>query len=719
MGFSVFKQARINVTTGTCTISGNLVRDLSIANANNSSSATASAIGIVLSSLANAAQTVNNNTIYNLPNSYATFVGSVIGISYDGKATASIIRRNFIHSLSVTGATSTAANLYGIRIIAGAATYSNNIISLGGDTKTNVYGIYETGAATNNIYYNTVYISGSLASGSANTSYALYSALNTNTRNFRNNVLVNARSTASGTSLHYAFYAAAIGGSLTCDYNNYYVSGTGGVLGYYGGDKTSLPIVSSVTGNDLNSIATNPTFIDIGTNPYGFAPNNQGTAVGITGTTIDYSGNTRNASITSMGAIEVVSWTGTAGMGWNTAANWSTGAVPVTTTTVLNIPAGSSNNPTLSGSITCNALFLAPVASLNLNGQTLTLNLDLKNNGSITGSGKLKMAGTAAQTISGTGTISHLEIDNSTGVTITSGAGNMQTITSKLTPTSGTLTTNGNLTLRSDVNGTARVLQGAASGGYISGDVITQRYLSKLTGTGRNGRAWRLVTIPVTGTGTLRDLFMAGQPGTDLTITANRSAQPNDLGTVVIGHNQPSASAATGAGYDWIGAAGQVSSLRYYQQNATSGSFASSQVPTLSTTYTSAAQGYMLFARGDRQQTYNGTSNASTTVLQATGALKQGQIDVAIPALASAGFVLVGNPYMALLDLEKVILDNSTVIGNTVYVWDANMDGNSFKQGGYRAVTRTGVNAWAASGISSNPQYIVSERKLFIFSFSL
>jgi hypothetical protein len=47
------------------------------------------------------------------------------------------------------------------------------------------------------------------------------------------------------------------------------------------------------------------------------------------------------------------------------------------------------------------------------------------------------------------------------------------------------------------------------------------------------------------------------------------------------------------------------------------------------------------------------------------------------------------------------------------------MDGNSFKQGGYRAVTRTGVNAWAASGISSNPQYIVSERKLFIFSFSL
>jgi hypothetical protein len=260
------------------------------------------------------------------------------------------------------------------------------------------------------------------------------------------------------------------------------------------------------------------------------------------------------------------------------------------------------------------------------------------------------------------------------------------------------------------------VAQGSASGGYIIGDVITQRYLSRLTGTGRNGRAWRLVTIPVTGSSTLREVFMAGQPGADLTVSANRSSQPNDLGTVVIGHNQPSASAATGAGYDWIGAAGQVSSLRYYQQNATSGSFASSQVPTLTTTYSAADQGYMLFARGDRQQTYNGTGNSSATVLQATGELKQGTINVTIPALASAGFVLVGNPYMALLDLEKVILDNAGVIDNTVYVWDANIDGNAFRQGGYRAVTRTGVNTWSATGGSTgaNPQYIESGSAFFV-----
>ena len=114
----------------------------------------------------------------------------------------------------------------------------------------------------------------------------------------------------------------------------------------------------------------------------------------------------------------------------------------------------------------------------------------------------------------------------------------------------------------------------------------------------------------------------------------------------------------------------------------------------------------MLFARGDRGQQYNVTGNSSPTVWQATGELKQGTIKVTIPALSSAGFVLVGNPYMAVLDLEQVILDNTGVIDNTVYIWDANIDGNSFKQGAYRAVTRTGASNWTATGAGANPQYL-------------
>ena len=413
-----------------------------------------------------------------------------------------------------------------------------------------------------------------------------------------------------------------------------------------------------------------------------------------------------------------LTWNGSAGTDWNTAANWTPNTVPSTGSTII-IPSGLTNYPVTPSTLTMGSLTVTG-GNYPLGASIFNLTGGFTNNGTITGTGRVVMSGTSAQTISGTGTISNLEINNAAGVSITSGAGNMLTITGKLSPTSGTLTTNGNLTLRSSASGTARVGTRvgdfAESGGFIIGDVVTQRYLS-LNNTGRTGRAWRLLSIPVKGNGRLRDMFMGGQWGTDLTVSTNRSAQPANLGTVVIGHNYTNASNATGSGFDWIGVANQVSSLRYFQQNATTGSFASSQVPNLFTDYWMADQGYMLFARGDRQQEYNGTSNASATTLQATGELKQGTIYVMIPDLTSAGSVLVGNPYMSVLDMEQVFVDadNTGVIDNTLYVWDASIDGNAFKQGGYRTIVRTSPGTWTISGTSiANPQYIESGTAFFV-----
>ena len=212
-----------------------------------------------------------------------------------GPTTASTVSKNFIYNLSVS-ASSTAASIYGICIAAGAATYSNNIISLGGNTQTILKGISETGASgtTNNLYFNTVYIGGTVASGS-NKSYALFSAVATNTRDFRNNIFMNARSTTGGSSLHYAMYFITSGGALTCDYNDYLVSGTGGMLGgfYYGGDKSTLPIV---TGQDAHSLNVNPTFPSPDANGtfWGdFKPGVSLPGVSETGITTDYSGWTR------------------------------------------------------------------------------------------------------------------------------------------------------------------------------------------------------------------------------------------------------------------------------------------------------------------------------------------------------------------------------------------------------------------------------------------
>ncbi len=293
-------------TGGTNTIANNVVRDLTIANANTSITSTASVSGIVMASSLAVVNTVSGNTIYNLSNSNFSFAGGVIGIYYSGSTTASVVKANFIHSLSVTAVTSTTADLYGIKIDAGAATYSNNIISLGGNTKTDLFGIFQTDAAVNNnnnLFYNTVYIAGSLVSGATNTSYALYSTtVIPNTRDFRNNIFVNARSTESGASKHYAMYIAASGGTITCNYNNYFVSGTGGVLGYFGADKTALPIV---TNNDANSIITNPAFSNAGgTTASDYIPTTAGVAVNTTGITVDYAGNTRATNVT-MGAYEL------------------------------------------------------------------------------------------------------------------------------------------------------------------------------------------------------------------------------------------------------------------------------------------------------------------------------------------------------------------------------------------------------------------------------
>ena len=292
----------ISISKGTNTVTNNTIHDLTNANAHPDDAVR----GIYLNSNTAAAQTITGNTIYNLSNTNTSFAGNVTGIYYWGTTTASKVSRNFIHNLSVS-ASSTSAIIYGINIIYGAATYSNNIISLSGDTKTRIYGIYEPGRASynNSFYFNTVYLSGTLASGSTNTSYALYVAGNANTRDIRNNIFFNARSTtgAGGSSWHFAIWYDATSGALTCDYNDYLASGTGGMLGYYGGNKSTLPIV---TGQDVHSLNTNPTFPSGKANKTAvtdFKPGVSLLGVSETGITTDYSGYTRTVPPT-IGGID-------------------------------------------------------------------------------------------------------------------------------------------------------------------------------------------------------------------------------------------------------------------------------------------------------------------------------------------------------------------------------------------------------------------------------
>ena len=305
-----------NVSLAANSVTNNKVYNLTIANANNSST-DMSVVGVSVAGNGYN-QTVTGNTIHDLSNTFTSFTGSVVGLYLPlPTSVANAIAQNFIYNLFVPS--SSGANVYGIKINSGSSTYANNIISLGGSTATKFYGIYVNDPGVDghntNLFYNTVYLSGI---SNTQPSYALYSAfgaVSTSTRDFRNNIFYNARtigvSQAPGNSgvTHYAAYFAATSGPLTCDYNDYYVStvaNSGGMLGYFGGDKTVLPIVTGLTGNDAHSLAVDPVFATPGTTAASYLPT-EATLVGIisTGITTDYGDTiTRSTTYPSMGAWE-------------------------------------------------------------------------------------------------------------------------------------------------------------------------------------------------------------------------------------------------------------------------------------------------------------------------------------------------------------------------------------------------------------------------------
>lgn len=313
----------IEIVTGSNTVSNNLISKISSA-----SSASTSLIALSFSN-SSFDNTISGNTITELENSNVlNNNGSVIGMNLDFTGTNSV-SKNFVRGILVPAAT-TNTSIYGIKTVSGAATYSNNIVLLGTNTSTRIYGIYESGSQDCNLYHNTVYISGSPATGALN-SFALYSASSSNTVKYINNIFVNSRTNNGGTGKHYSVYLnyASIG-SLTLNYNLYYVNGIGGVLGYFAAsDKTVLPIIA---GQDTNSINIIPGFQNAGGNN----PTDYKTVYskfnGMTGTTItdDFGGSVRSIAPT-IGAWEFSGnnmWKGSVSTDWGNAVNWTLSTVP-------------------------------------------------------------------------------------------------------------------------------------------------------------------------------------------------------------------------------------------------------------------------------------------------------------------------------------------------------------------------------------------------------
>ena len=327
------------------TISGNNIHDLTIANTNGGGGRDASMRGGIWVTTGYQL-TVTNNTVYNLTNTNSSFNGYMYGIYATGGGTSitndcsgntvynisatgtsagpfiygiyfnaynystNTVARNYIYGLSCAGITGNYNNTryYGIYKPSSyhTITYANNIISLGNNNISNIYGIYHEGSSgyITNVYFNTIYISGNPTVGGL-ISYALYSSGN-DTRTFKNNVLNNARSNNGGVGNHYCIYYGSTP-AATSDYNDLYAPGTSGYIGFYNGTySTTINSWRTATGGEANTLNINPLFASPGgTNAADYKPWAALLGAGGTGITTDYIGTTRSASSPLMGAWEV------------------------------------------------------------------------------------------------------------------------------------------------------------------------------------------------------------------------------------------------------------------------------------------------------------------------------------------------------------------------------------------------------------------------------
>jgi hypothetical protein len=231
------------------------------------------------------AATVSGNTVLNLTNN-TTVQGTreagiiLAGACQDPNKVVAI--NNFIKGIYVPDQTVGWSLIYGIRCNGSnvtpwgvGATIVNNIVSLDGNSKAQIWGIYDRayidGTATTTYtslkcYYNTVIISGTTSASQC--TWSLYQYVANSKKDIRNNIFINTRTTSDNNFKNFAMGGTAIGATSATDivdFNNYFVSGTNTAL--YGAASpgvNTLASIKSSTGGDANSVNVDPLFTNAG-----------------------------------------------------------------------------------------------------------------------------------------------------------------------------------------------------------------------------------------------------------------------------------------------------------------------------------------------------------------------------------------------------------------------------------------------------------------------
>lgn len=237
---------------------------------------------------------------------------------------------------------------------------------------------------------------------------------------------------------------------------------------------------------------------------------------------------------------------------------------------------------------------------------------------------------------------------------------------------SGVLVSNGNLTLKSGANGTARIAAPPSNsaaytaGGYINGEVTVERYIPANT-----NRAWRLIGIPTKGTQTIHQ---AWQENATAPLNGNWSTYTNPSPGYGTNLTSNQATAITTSGYDYKTPS---NSLMYYDENA------DEYVPVPNTSMPiESTSAYLVYIRGDRTMTPSSSIlQVTPTILRTKGTLYQGSQDLL--NVQAGKFSLVGNPYASRINLKDLTRSG---VDNSVDVWDPKLAGG-YKIGAFQTLT--------------------------------
>lgn len=407
------------------------------------------------------------------------------------------------------------------------------------------------------------------------------------------------------------------------------------------------------------------------------------------------------SSVATITPLTTYTWSGASSDAFNVATNWVLGCVP---------PSGANISFTENPSNICKLVASYTLGNISIAGSTSNHILDLNGfqlsvQGSLSFSGGklnaqnsnsvLAMIGSSAQSIPSGGLVdnivSNLTVNNNNGVTLSGPT----ILTRVLTMTLGTLSTNDQLTFRSNASNTA-VIAAINYSNAINGKVIVEKYTAAK-------RSFRLISPSVTTSTSIKENWQEGVNNTDTTNFNSNNRNPNPgYGTHIAGDKNGN------NGFD----ATQTGNPSLFTFNNSTGNW--SAINNTNSNTLSAGTPYRLMIRGDRSLNIHQPDNFPTptnTTLRAIGTLTTGTITISNLNSSASASNFIGNPYQCMVDMTSVLNNSTNLNKNYYYAWDPDLN----YRGGYTTVNLS--NNTNSQGSSAN-KYLQPQQAFFVSTSS-